>query len=182
MSRLSSLGYESWIASCKEVLHLGQYFQKNTIILIDSDQKGATKSTLSNANVNTNVNTNTLQDLIELVNSRAYIARLQPHNMWLNSEFIETLIDNLQENYTSQLPTTVNFFQRHSQENNSVPYLQTVRINLPNGVKYWDIDRLQIVLQKLFSNAIASNTLELKEFKIPTLKKPLSGIQLALFI
>lgn len=169
--RANSLGYESWVASCKEVLHLGKYFEKSTIIFIDSDQKGIDKSSSNN-----------LQELVELVNSRAYIVRIQPHNLWLNTEFIETIIDNLHENYVSQLSTNINFFQRHSQENNSVPYLQTVQINLPKGYKSWDLERIQIVLQRLFSKAILSNTLEPKEFKIPNLRESLHGIQLGLFL
>lgn len=178
-NRVNSLGYESWVASCKEILHLGKYFEKNTIIFVDSDQK----------NIDKVQQLQSLQDLIELVNPRAYIVRIQPHNMWLNSEFIESIIDNLSGNYTSQLLMNVKFSQRHSQENHLVPYLQRVQINIPrntnttnNNNKSWDIERIQIILQKLFSKAVLSNTIEPKEFKIPNLKQSLKGIQLALFV
>jgi hypothetical protein len=165
------LGFETWVGCCKEIFHMGKGLRKNLIVLIDSDLR--TTDELSSS----------IQSLMETVNVRADVVRMQPTNLWFNAEIIESISASV-ESTGSLAPkrSPLKYFSvRHSQEFPPLPSLHASQVSLPRDESSWDLERLQILLRKLFPRAVLSNTLQAADTHLPHIPN-LTGIQLALFL
>jgi hypothetical protein len=169
--RSNRLGFETWIASCHEVLHIGQIYRKNLIIIIDSDLRNADE-----------LSSNT-QAFIEQVNPTADIIRMQPNNLWLNAEIMDSILASTEPSFQRTRPfiRQDSFPERMSQQLDLLPCLQAVEVELPQDHNHWDLERLQLLLRKCFPLATLSNTLPSDDLYFPQ-TQGLSGIQLALFL
>jgi hypothetical protein len=158
---------ETWSASTRNTLQAGKNFSGNIVVFVDANQSTSSRR---------------FHRELEAVNSAATSVTVRPHNLWLDVEILNVVIDSCKAQTRPGRYPVLAFkdFLKSTQTQSSLRSLMAVDVVLPAGVV--SLERLSTLFRTLFNSAVVSNTLAAFATHLPPTIKGFSGIQLGLML
>lgn len=124
-----------------------------------------------------------LDELFRSLNLDAVSARMQPGQLWLDAETIDTITSSLTTSRRrklygrSRLLNSASFVPRAPHAAPNCRGLRSLRFSLPPSVKRWDLEKLESLAKRiLFPSAVLSNTCPDEHWIIPQNKNDVFGM------
>lgn len=153
------------MASTRNTLQAGKNIPGNIVVFVDAKQSASRR----------------FHQELEVVNSAATSVTVRPHNLWLDVEILNVVMDACKAQTKGRYPVVaLKDFYKCTQTQPLLRSLMAVDIILPTGVV--SLERLSTLFQAIFNTAVVSNTLAGHSINLPPSIKDCTGIQFGLML